>query len=107
MAENTIEIEVELKGQKDVTKQLDSLKNGAKDVGEGFKGVTSIMDKSSSQIGEGLSTMTDAVGSSVDAIASLKDGVAQLGSGGVASFTSLIGPIGLVTGAVDALWQGY
>jgi len=107
MAENTIEIEVELKGQKDVTKQLDSLKSGAKDVGEGFKGVTSIMDKSSSQIGEGLSTMTDAVGSSVDAIASLKDGVAQLGSGGVASFTSLIGPIGLVTGAVAALWQGY
>jgi len=76
-------------------------------VGEGFKGVTSIMDKSSSQIGEGLSTMTDAVGSSVDAIASLKDGVAKLGSGGVASFTSLIGPIGLVTGAVAALWQGY
>jgi len=107
MAENTIEIEVELKGQKDVTKQLDSLKSGAKDVGEGFKGVTSIMDKSSSQIGEGLSTMTDAVGSSVDAIASLKDGVAKLGSGGVASFTSLIGPIGLVTGAVAALWQGY
>jgi hypothetical protein len=107
MAENTIEIEVELKGQKDVTKQLDSLKSGAKDVGEGFKGITSIMDKSSSQIGEGLSTMTDAVGSSVDAIASLKDGVAKLGSGGVASFTSLIGPIGLVTGAVAALWQGY
>jgi len=107
MAENTIEIEVELKGQKDVTKQLDQIKSGAKDVGEGFKGVTSIMDKSSSQIGEGLSTMTDAVGSSVDAIASLKDGVAKLGSGGVASFTSLIGPIGLVTGAVAALWQGY
>lgn len=107
MAENTIEIEVELKGQKDVTKQLDEIKGGAKDVGEGFKGVTSIMDKSSSQIGEGLATMTDAVGSSVDAITSLKDGVAKLGSGGVASFTGLLGPIGLVTGAVATLWQGY
>jgi hypothetical protein len=107
MAENTIEIEVELKGQKDVIKQLDEIKGGAKDVGEGFKGVTSIMDKSSSQIGEGLATMTDAVGSSVDAITSLKDGVGKLGSGGVASFTSLLGPIGLVTGAVATLWQGY
>jgi hypothetical protein len=107
MAENQIPIVVELKGQEDVIKQLDQIKDGAKDVGEGFKGVTSIMDKSSSQIGEGLSTMTDAVGSSVDAITSLKDGVGKLGSGGVASFTSLLGPIGLVTGAVATLWQGY
>jgi hypothetical protein len=107
MAENKIPIVVEIEGQKDVIKQLDEIKGGAKDVGEGFKGVTSIMDKSSSQIGEGLATMTDAVGSSVDAITSLKDGVGKLGSGGVASFTSLLGPIGLVTGAVATLWQGY
>ena len=64
MAENKIPIVVELKGQEDVIKQLDEIKEGAKDVGEGFKGVTSIMDKSSSQIGEGLSTMSDSVGSS-------------------------------------------
>ena len=107
MAENTIEIEVELKGQKDVTKQLDNLKSGAKGVGEGFKGVTTIMDKSSTQIGEGLSTMTDAVSSSIEAIASLRSGVANLGKGGAASFTGLIGPIGAVVGAVTTLYQGY
>ena len=107
MAENTIEIEVELKGQKDVTKQLDQIKKGAKDVGEGFKGVTSIMDKSSSQIGEGLSTMSDSVESSIDAFSSLKEGVANFGRNGVASFTSLLSPIGLVTTAVAGLWEGY
>ena len=107
MAENTIEIEVELKGQKDVTKQLDQIKKGAKDVGEGFKGVTSIMDKSSSQIGEGLSTMSDSVESSIDAFSSLKEGVANFGKNGVSSFTSLLSPIGLVTTAVAGLWEGY
>jgi hypothetical protein len=107
MAENKIPIVVEIEGQKDVIKQLDEIKKGAKDVGEGFKGVTSIMDKSSSQIGEGLSTMSDSVESSIDAFSSLKEGVANFGKNGVASFTSLLGPIGLVTGAVATLWQGY
>ena len=107
MAENTIQIEVELKGEKDVTKQLDNLKSGAKDVGEGFKGVTKIMDKSSAQIGEGLSTMSDAVGSSVEAVKSLKGAVGALGQGGVASFMSLASPIALVTTAVAGLYEGF
>ena len=107
MADNTIQIEVELKGERDVTKQLDSLKSGAKDVGEGFKGVTKIMDKSSAQIGEGLSTMSDAVGSSVEAVKSLKGAVGALGQGGVTSFMSLAGPIGLVTTAVAGLYEGF
>src|SRR6056300_2117573 len=107
MAENTIQIEVELKGEKDVTKQLDNLKDGAKDVGEGFKGVTKVMDKSSAQIGEGLSTMSDAVGSSVEAVKSLKGAVGALGQGGVASFLSLASPIALVTTAVAGLYEGY
>jgi len=107
MAENKIPIVVELKGQEDVIKQLDEIKKGAKDVGEGFKGVTSIMDKSSSQIGEGLSTMSDSVESSIDAFSSLKEGVANFGKNGVSSFTSLLSPIGLVTTAVAGLWEGY
>ena len=107
MAENKIPIVVEIEGQKDVIKQLDEIKKGAKDVGEGFKGVTSIMDKSSSQIGEGLSTMSDSVESSIDAFSSLKEGVANFGKNGVASFTSLLSPIGLVTTAVAGLWEGY
>jgi len=107
MAENKIPIVVEIEGQKDVIKQLDEIKKGAKDVGEGFKGVTSIMDKSSSQIGEGLSTMSDSVESSIDAFSSLKEGIANFGKNGVASFTSLLSPIGLVTTAVAGLWEGY
>jgi hypothetical protein len=107
MAENTIQIEVELKGERNVTKQLDNLKSGAKDVGEGFKGVTKIMDKSSAQIGEGLSTMSDAVGSSFEAVKSLKGAVGALGQGGVASFMSLASPIALVTTAVAGLYEGF
>lgn len=107
MAENTIEIEVELKGGKTVEESLEALKSGSKDVGEGFKGLTSVMDKSSAQIGEGLSTMSEAVGDSIDAFGELKGSVDQLGKGGVSSFMGLIGPIGMVTGAVAALYEGY
>ena len=107
MAENTIQIEVELKGERDVTKQLDNLKDGAKDVGEGFKGVTKIMDKSSAQIGEGLSTMSDAVGSSAEAVKSLKGAVSALGQGGASSFLGLVSPIALVTTAVAGLYEGF
>ncbi len=65
------------------------------------------MDKSSAQIGEGLSTMSDAVGSSVEAVKSLKGAVGALGQGGVTSFMSLAGPIGLVTTAVAGLYEGF
>ena len=107
MAENTIEIEVELKGGKQVEESLDALKSGSKDVGEGFKGLTSVMDKSSARIGEGLSTMSEAVGDSIEAFGELRGSVQQLGKGGVSSFMGLVGPIGMVTGAVAALYEGY
>ena len=107
MAENTIEIEVELKGRKTVEEGLETLKSGSKDVGEGFKGLTSVMDKSSAQIGEGLSTMSEAVGDSVDAFKSLGEATSMMGTTGKVSLLGMIGPIGLVTTAVAGLWEGF
>jgi arginine repressor len=107
MAENTIEIEIELSGQKETVSGLDKIKSSAEGLGEGFKGVTGVMDKASSQIGEGLSTITEAIGPSIDAVGELSEGIGALSKGGVSGFSALIGPIGLVVGALSALYEGY
>lgn len=107
MADNVIQIEVELKGQKEATKRLETLKDGAKEVGEGFQGITKVMDKSTADIGEGLATMTGAVGESIDAFSELKSSVANFGTGGASSLMGLIGPIGMVTAAVATLYEGF
>jgi hypothetical protein len=101
MAENTIEIEVELVGQKETLKGLDKVKEGAKGIGETFKGAASLVGKSNQQMGEGLNSLSDAVGSSTDAISSMSSAIQKVGQGG-ASFTALLGPIGLVAGALAA-----
>jgi hypothetical protein len=106
MAENTIEIEVELVGQKDTLKGLDQVKEGAKGIGETFKGAASLVGKSNQQMGEGLSSLSDAVGSSTDAISSMSSAIQKVGQGG-ASFTALLGPIGLVAGAIAAAYETY
>jgi hypothetical protein len=52
-------------------------------------------------MGEGLNSLSDAVGSSTDAISSMSSAIQKVGQGG-ASFTALLGPIGLVAGALAA-----
>ena len=101
MAENTIEIEVELVGQKETLKGLDQVKEGAKGIGETFKGAASLVGKSNQQMGEGLNSLSDAVGSSTTAISEMGSAIKMVGQGG-ASFTALLGPIGLVVGALAA-----
>jgi hypothetical protein len=101
MAENTIEIEVELVGQKETLKGLDKVKEGANGIGETFKGAASLVGKSNQQMGEGLSSLSDAVGSSTTAISEMGSAIKMVGQGG-ASFTALLGPIGLVIGALAA-----
>jgi|VirMetMinimDraft_7_1064189.scaffolds.fasta_scaffold10704_4 hypothetical protein len=106
MAENTIEIEVELVGQKETLKGLDKVKEGAQGIGETFKGAASLVGKSNQQMGEGLNSLSDAVGSSTDAISSMSSAIQKVGQGG-ASFTALLGPIGLVAGAIAAAYETY
>ncbi len=71
MAENTIEIEVELVGQKETLKGLDMVSKGAEGVGETFKGVGGLIGKTNKELGEGLSSVSDAIGESKDAFAEL------------------------------------
>ena len=101
MAENTIEIEVELKGEKDTLKGIDQIKEGAEGIGESFKGVGELVSKTNQQMGESLNAVSDAVGSSVTAFSEMGSAIKSVSTGG-AGITALLGPIGLLTTAVAA-----
>ena len=106
MAENTIEIEVELKGQQETLKGLDMVTKGADGVGESFKGVGELVGKTNKELGEGLSSVSDAIGESKDAFAELGGAISSVAKGG-GSLIGLIGPIGMVVGALGVLYESY
>ena len=107
MAENQVQIEVELVGQKEVGKGLQNITKGAEGVGETFKSVGDVVGKTNKQLGEGLSSVSDALGESLSAVDGVKDAFSALGQGGALSFTSLLGPISLVVTAVGAVYEAY
>ena len=107
MAENQVQIEVELVGQKEVGKGLESITKGAEGVGETFKSVGNVVGKTNQQLGEGLSSVSDALGETMGAVDGVKEAFTNLGQGGALSFTSLLGPISLVVTAVGAVYEAY
>ena len=106
MAENTIEIEVELVGQDDTLKGLDKVKQGAEGIGESFKGVGDLVGKTNEKLGEGLSSVSDAVGGGIEAFTGMSDAIKSVSSGG-AGILALLGPIGLVTSAVALAYEAF
>ena len=107
MAENQVQIEVELVGQKEVGKGLENITKGAEGIGETFKSVGDVVGKTNKQLGEGLSSVSDALGETMGAVSGVKDAFTTLGQGGALSFTSLLGPISLVVTAVGAVYEAY
>ena len=106
MTQNTIEIEVELKGQKDALKGLDQVKEGAEGIGETFKGVGDIVGKTNQQMGESLNAVSNAVGESAAAFQGMRDAIGSVASGSV-GITTLLGPLALLTTAVGAAYEAY
>lgn len=106
MAENTIEIEVELKGQQETLKGLDEVKDGAEGIGETFKGVSDIVGKTNEKLGESLGSLSDAVSEGAAAFGGLKDAAIQVGEGS-ASISTLLGPLALLVTAIGAAYEAY
>jgi len=106
MADNTIEIEVELKGQKETLKGLDEVKDGAEGIGETFKGVSDIVGKTNERLGESLGSLSDAVSEGASAFEGLRDAAVQIGEGS-ASISTLLGPLALLVTAVGAAYEAY
>jgi hypothetical protein len=106
MAENTIEIEIELVGQDETLKGLDKVKEGAEGIGESFKGVGDLVGKTNEELGEGLSSVSDAVGESIGAFEGMAGAIKDVAVGG-AGITALIGPIGALIGALALGYEAF
>jgi len=106
MADNTIEIEVELKGQKETLRGLDLVKDGAEGIGETFKGVGDIVGKTNQQMGENINSLSNAISEGAAAFNGLKEAASSIGQGSF-GITNLLGPLALLVTAVGAAYEAY
>jgi len=106
MAENTIEIEVELKGQEDTLEGLEEITSSAEGIGETFKGVGDLVGKTNKQLGESFNAVSDAVSQSAEAVTGIKDSFLAVAEGS-AGISALFGPIALLTAALGGVYEAY
>jgi hypothetical protein len=107
MAENQVQIEVELVGQKEVGQGLEKITKGAEGVGNTFKSVGDVVGKTNQQLGEGLSSVSDALGETIGAVDGIKEAFGALGQGGSMSLLGLLGPVSLVVTALGAAYEAF
>lgn len=100
MATSTLDIEVELKGARDVKADM-------KKVGEAAGGVAQKFDSSNSKLGEGLSSLTDNVGELGDAFGEVGGAISAVGSTGAKGLLMLVPAIGGVVLAGMALYETF
>jgi hypothetical protein len=98
MAENKIDIEVNLTGTKQAEKGLDKLQNAGNAVGETFSGMTQAVKTTGGEFGEQLG----AIGESASNLGST---FMTLGKSVGSGFTAMLGPIGMVVLAIYELAQ--
>ena len=98
MAENKVEIEVELSGAKGV-------RDGFKSVGKAGKQLVENMSIANSKLGEGLGEIGESVFSLKDSFLELGTGFKEMEKTGSAGMLSLLGPIGAVAAAGVGLFQ--
>jgi len=98
MAENKIDIEVNLTGTKQAEKGLDKLQNAGNAVGETFSGMTQAVKATGGEFGEQLG----AIGESASNLGST---FMTLGKSVGSGFTAMLGPIGMVVLAIYELAQ--
>lgn len=98
MAQNSIDIEVNLIGAKKAEKGLDKIDQAGSAVGETFGTVTQAVKASGGQFSEQLGAMGDAAGSLGSSVMALSKTVGQ-------GFSAMLGPIGAVIIAVMELME--
>tara|TARA_Y100000592_G_scaffold3800_2_gene5496 strand:+ start:1403 stop:3682 length:2280 start_codon:yes stop_codon:yes gene_type:complete len=100
MTTNTVDIEVRLDGAEEA-------KKGLTGIGETAASMADRFDKSNSHLGEGLGSLVGNVEDAQGAFKDLSSTVKSLGTGGKASFLSLIPAIGGVIAVGYALYETF
>ena len=107
MAENKIEIEVDVIGMESAQKKLDGIEGSAKGigesvkgVGESFKGVGALVSAQGGAMGEAFGALGESVSGVVDGVGQFSEALQSGGKIGVSSILSLLGPISAIVGAL-------
>ena len=96
----TVEIDVELKGTKDV-------KEGFASISQAGKSLAESVGASNEKLAEGLGAVGESVFGFADSLAELKGSFSAVGTAGGAGFMALLGPIGAVTTAALGLYEVF
>lgn len=107
MAENQIEIEVELTGADKVEKSMKGLEEGLEGIGETGSRLVKVMGSTNEQLGEGLENVAGSVGEVREAFTQLGGSIKNLGTSGMSGILSLVGPLGLLVGAGVAVYETF
>ena len=107
MAENQIEIEVELTGTQKVNKQIQKVEGGLQDLGETGSKLATTMGATNKKLGEGLESVAGSVGEVRGAFSELGTAVKNLGQTGAKGIMGLLGPLGLLAGAALSVYQSF
>jgi hypothetical protein len=107
MAENQIEIEVELTGAKKVEKSIQGIETGLEGIGETGSKLVQAMGSTNEQLGEGLENVAGSVGEVREAFTQLGTSVKNLGTSGMSGILGLIGPLGMLVGAGVMVYETF
>jgi hypothetical protein len=107
MAKNDIDITIQLTGGEKVEKAVKDIEGGLQDVGETGAKLVQSMGSTNEQLGEGLENVASSVGEVREAFTELSGSIKNLGTGGMTSVLSLIGPLGMLVGAGFAVYETF
>ena len=107
MAENQIEIEVELTGSQKVEKSIQGIETGLEGIGETGSRLVKAMGSTNEKLGEGLENVSTSVGEVREAFKGLTSSIKTLGSSGMSGILGLIGPLGLLVGAGITVYETF
>jgi sulfur relay (sulfurtransferase) DsrF/TusC family protein len=114
MAENKIQIEVDVVGVAQAEKQLDKIEQstagigeGIKGVGESFKGVGDVISAQGGVMGEAFGALGESVGGLVDGFDQLKGSMESGGKIGITSILGMLGPLAALASGLALAIEAY
>lgn len=114
MAENKIQIEVDVVGVAQAEKQLDKIEQSTTDIGEGikgvgesFKGVGDVISAQGGVMGEAFGALGESVGGLVDGFDQLKGSMESGGKIGITSILGMLGPLAALASGLALAIEAY
>jgi len=123
VATNTVEIELEVKGDKEAISKIGGVGEAASGMAEAFdsegimEGLEGVGDTASKmaerfstdneKLGEGLGELTGSISATIASVVGLRTAFVAAGTAGMTAWAAMLGPIAAVAGALYGLYEVY